>query len=125
MIFALGQFFIIWAIYQIAAYIVKVFHLPVPASVLGILILFIALSTKVIKLKYIGEMAYFFNRHLAFFFLPYTIGLMGFGGLMKASGIEILFIIIASTTIGLIITSSTSQFLTKKELAKHEQSNVI
>ncbi len=124
-IFTLAQFFIIWAIYMISEYIVEVFHLPVPASVLGIIILFTALSTKVIKLKYIDRMASFFNNHLSFFFLPYAVGIMSFGGLIKSSGFEILFIIIVSTTIGLFITSGISQFLTKKELAKHDHSNSV
>lgn len=110
---------------MISEYIVEAFQLPIPASVLGIIILFTALSTKVVKLKYIDKMASFFNHHLAFFFLPYAVGLMSFGGLIRSSGFEILFIIIGSTTIGLLITSGISQLLTKRELAKDEHSNSI
>lgn len=124
-ILTLAQFFIIWTIYMISEYIVEVFHLPVPSSVLGIIILFTALSTKVIKLTYIDKMASFFNNHLSFFFLPYAVGIMSFGGLIKSSGVEILFIIILSTTIGLFITSGVSQFLTKKELARYDHSNSV
>jgi len=119
----LAQLFIIWAIYTLSDYIVDFLHLPIPASVFGMIVLFLLLSKGIIQVRYIERAASFLNKHLAFFFVPFAVGLMNYGGLIKSSGVQILLMIMGSSVVGLLITAGLTQYLSRREGAKREQSN--
>jgi len=119
------QLIFLWGIYQFSNLIIKVFHIPVPASILGILILYTLLSTKIIKLKNIEMAASFLNKHLAFFFIPFAVGLMNYGSLVKTIGLQLMVMIIGSTFIGLAITSGLTQFFIRKDKKKDEHSHSL
>lgn len=122
-LFLIIQIFIIWLIYFISGYIVDFFHLPVPGSVFGMVLLFLLLCTGIFKVSYIERASTFLNKHLAFFFIPFAVGLMKYGGLIKESGFQLLIMIVGSTVIGLVVTSGMSQMLSRKEGKKRGQSN--
>jgi holin-like protein len=119
----LTQLFLIWFIYQVSDYVVDLLRLPIPSSVFGMISLYLLLSTGVVKHWYIERAALFLNKHLAFFFIPFSVGLMNYSGLIKSSGLRLIVMICTSTIIGLLITSGLTQFLTRKEKAKHERSH--
>jgi holin-like protein len=70
------QLLILLSIYLGANYIVDLINLPIPGSVLGMILLFVSLSMGIIKLNYIEKAAEFLIKHLALFFVPYAVGLM-------------------------------------------------
>lgn len=117
------QLFILWFIYVVSDYMVGLLHLPIPPSVFGMILLFLLLMTGVVKVKYIEKATSFLIRHLAFFLIPFAVGLMDYGGLIKASGIQLLIMIAGSSIIGLLVTSGLTQFLSRKAGAQHEQSD--
>ncbi len=119
----LAQLFVIWTIYTISVYIVDLLHLPIPGSVLGMILLFLLLTTGIVKVQYIEKGASFLNNHLAFFFIPFAVGLMNYGGLIKTSGVQLLIMIAGSSIVGLLITSGLTQYLSRKVGVKREQSN--
>lgn len=120
-----AQLFLIWAVYQFSHFIVGLFHVPIPASVFGMILLYILLSSRIIQLRYIEKAAAFLNKHLAFFFVPIAVGLMEYGGLIKSIGLQLLLMIVGSTMIGLVITAGLTQFLIRKERTKDGQSHSI
>lgn len=124
----IGQLFIIWLIYICSQYIVTLLHLPIPGSVLGMLFLYFALSKRIISLKLIEKGATFLTKHLTFLFLPFVIGLMSYGDLIKTTGIQLFVMIAASTIIGMIVTGAVSQVLSGREkgaLKEHEHSDAV
>jgi holin-like protein len=124
----LGQLLIIWLIYICSQYIVSFLHLPIPGSVLGMLLLYFALSKNIITLGLIEKGAIFLTKHLTFLFLPFVVGLMSYGDLIKTSGIQLFVMIAASTIIGMIVTGAVSQFLSGREkevLKEHEHSDAV
>ncbi len=123
MVIFVGQMLFLYLIYAISEWIVEWLHLPIPGSVFGMILLFVLLATGVLKDKYIEKATTFLNKHLAFFFIPFAVGLMNYGHLIKTSGIELLVMIVASTLIGLIVTSGVSQGLSRKAGAKRGQSD--
>lgn len=116
------QLFFIWLIYAVSDVIVRFLDLPIPASVFGMILLFILLVSGIIKVQHIEKATTFLNKHLAFFFIPFAVGLMNYGGLIHASGIQLLIMIAASSVIGLLVTSGLTQFLARRAVSKHEQS---
>jgi holin-like protein len=121
----LSQLLILMSIYIGSNYIVKLIHLPIPGSVLGMILLLISLSMGIVKLKYIEKAAEYLIKHLALFFVPYAVGLMTYGDLIKTSGWKLLVMIVGSTVIGLVVTSGITQYLTSKGTKKHVRSDTI
>jgi holin-like protein len=77
------------------------------------------------RLEYIEKGSAFLNKHLAFFFVPYAVGLMNYGGLIKSHGLQLMLMVAGSTMIGLVITAGSTQYLTRKEKTSHEQSHFM
>ncbi|KKB35430.1 CidA/LrgA family protein [Bacillus thermotolerans] len=110
----LAQIALLWLIYQAGVLISSFLHLPVPGSVLGMIILFLLLTAKVIRLDWIEKGAAFLNKHLAFFFIPISVGLMVYLDLLKESGITLAVILFGSSIIGMAVTGGTVQILSKR-----------
>lgn len=121
------QLFFLFAIYQVSTYIVSFLELPVPASVLGMILLYFLLSNGIVKLRYIEVAASFLLKHLSLFFIPIAVGLMDYGGLIQTSGIQLIVVIAVSSMIGLFVTGGLTQLLARKKVQKeeryHEQSH--
>ncbi|MGM0901034.1 MAG: CidA/LrgA family protein [Bacillota bacterium] len=122
-----AQLFFLIAIYQVSTYIVSFLELPVPASVLGMILLYLLMSNGIVKLKYIEVAASFLLKHLSLFFIPIAVGLMDYGGLIQTSGIQLILVIAVSSMIGLFVTGGLTQLLARKKVQKeeryHEQSH--
>lgn len=121
------QLFFLIAIHQVSSYIVSFLELPVPASVLGMILLYLLMSNGIVKLHYIDVAASFLLKHLSLFFIPIAVGLMDYGGLIQASGFQLIVVIAASSMIGLFVTGGLTQLLSRKKIQKeeryHEQSH--
>jgi holin-like protein len=122
-----AQLFFLYAIYQVSNYIVSFLDIPLPASVLGMILLYTLLRNGIVQLQYIEVAASFLLKHLSLFFIPIAIGLMDYGGLIQTSGIQLVVMIAASSFIGLFVTAGLTQFLSTKKVQKeenyHEQSH--
>lgn len=119
----LGQLLLICLIYLVSEFVVTILDLPIPGNVFGLIFLFVLLLTGVVKVNYIDKAAGFLNKHLAFFYIPFGVGLMNYGDLIKTNGLSILIMIIGSSIIGLIVTSGSAQYLSRKVGVKRGQSD--
>ena len=117
------QLLILISFYIGSNYIVKLINLPIPGSVLGMILLFVGLRVGIVKLNYIEKAAEYLIKHLALFFVPYAVGLMTYGDLIKTSGWKLLLMIVGSTVIGLVVTSGITQYLSSKGTKKHVPSD--
>jgi holin-like protein len=96
--------------YAIASWL----HLPVPGNLLGMLLLLALLATGVVRLAWIEASASLLVRHLAFFFVPITVGLMGLGDLFRANGAAIVITLTVSAVVGLCVAGLSSQRLASR-----------
>ena len=99
----LGQLAVLWGIYLFSDLLVAQTGLPVPANVLGVVILFILLCLGVIKLEQVEGMADFLLKHLVFFFIPIVAGLMEWGGMFKEYGLTLALAIVVSSLASLFV----------------------
>lgn len=107
----LRQFLIILIICFIGEVLNKVVHIPLPGSIIGMILLFICLITGFIKLSMIDEISRFLMDHLAFFFIPAGVGLMAYFGVLKSSILPILVICFVTTFVVMIVTGWTIQII--------------
>lgn len=92
----------------------RVFKIPIPGSVIGMIILLIGLLTGIVKLSHIEEISNFLLDHLAFFFIPAGVGLLSILGVIKDSWYLILLLSLLTTIIVMAITGLIVQYLKRR-----------
>lgn len=116
----LKQFGIILAIYFVGIIINKTIINSIPSTVIGMLILFIFLILKLIKIESIKEFSEFMLMNLAFFFIPPSVTLIKSWDILSSNLWKILFIIISTTFITMIVTGLVTDLLIKLKEKKDE-----
>lgn len=106
--------------YYMGVGIVSYLHIPLPGSVVGLLLLALSLIFKIMKVEYIQDGAGFLIGILTLFFIPATVGVIDYPELMSITGLLIILAIIASTLISIYVTGLLTQIIEKKESAKKE-----
>lgn len=89
----------------------RLFKLPIPGNILGMIILFILLCSGVIKLEMIEEISNFLLDHLSFFFIPAGVGLITCMSVLKGHWIAFLGVCLITTVIVMVVTGYTVQLL--------------
>lgn len=82
-------------IYFLSSYLSKVIILP--TGLIGMIILFVCLNYKVIRLSEIEKVVEFILSHLAFFFVPLAVALVLDLHFIEEVFIEVLLVIVIST----------------------------
>src|SRR5699024_2285459 len=77
------QILFLFVLFWIGEWIREIFHLMIPGSVIGLVLLFILLISGIVKEKYIRSGANFMMKHLVLFFVPATVGIMDYIDLFK------------------------------------------
>ncbi|QGU93832.1 CidA/LrgA family protein [Clostridium bovifaecis] len=109
----LRQASIILGIYFLGELLQKSLNLPIPGSVIGMLILLGLLYTGVIKLDMIEEISNFLLDHLAIFFIPAGVGLISSFSLLRGNWFAIIAVSFISTIIVLVATGIIVQIILK------------
>ena len=109
----------------VGTWIQGVFHLSMPGSLIGMLILFLLLSTRVLPLKWFELGAEKLIVFLPLFLIPSTTGLMEYGSFLFSKESIIFLLVVASTVVTLIVSGYISQLLitTKNKIDKVHDSN--
>ncbi|MGX7014097.1 antiholin-like murein hydrolase modulator LrgA [Vagococcus silagei] len=117
----LSQAFIFSFILLISNGISAILPFPMPASVIGLILLFIALSTHVVKLEQVESVGNKLSAILSFLFVPSGISLINSLDIMRTSGLQILLIIFVATFVLLALIGWSSDFLLKVRRASSEE----
>ena len=107
----LAQIAALFVINKLGYLVAGALHLPLPGNLLGMLFLLLLLGTGVVPLRWIEASASLLIRHLAFFFVPITVGLMSFGELVQDNGPAILLTLVLSAAVGILVAGRSSQRL--------------
>ena len=86
-------------------------HLPLPGNLVGMLLLFALLRSGLIPQAWIEETSSILTRHLAFFFIPIAVGLMGYSRLLANSGVAVIGTLLSSAAIGICASGFLAQTL--------------
>ncbi len=111
----------LWLLNWVGIWIQSLLHLPLPGSIIGLLILFLLLVLGILPESFIGDGAHFLLKVLPFLFLPSVLGIMGEGHFFKTQGLLFIGIIVVSTflTMGFAaLATETVQRLRSKELER-------
>jgi len=94
----------------------KVLHIPLPGSVLGLLLLLLLLLSGIIRAKHLEELSNFLLNHLAIFFIPAGVGLITVAGVLKSFWVALLLISIISSILVMTVTAIIVQYVRRKKI---------
>ena len=111
------------SIYFAGEIISNLLNLPVPGSIIGMILLFVLLTSHIVKVENVENLANFFLDHLAFFFIPASVGLMTSFASLKGSIFKIILLCILTTIIVIAVTGITVQFICNRKSVKEDKKN--
>lgn len=118
------QIFILCMFYEAGKWIAEFFHLPIPGSIIGMLLLFLLLVTGAIKERLLMEGANFFLKYFSFYFLPLSVSAVALGPYLHQYGWRLALILVISVVGGFAATSLSVQgFIQMKEKKSYDRSN--
>lgn len=115
------QICILYIFLSIGTVIQNFFHLVIPGSIIGLLLLFTCLCFKIIPVKWIESGAGFLLSLLMLFFIPTTVGVMKYSSLLSFHGVLFVLAVLLSTFITLAITGTAGQFFEKKAIKRKDE----
>ncbi|MFJ7974438.1 CidA/LrgA family holin-like protein [Peribacillus sp. JNUCC 23] len=97
------------------------FNLPIPGSIIGMLLLLIGLSLKIIPLQFIEAGVGFLLKFLSLLFIPAMLGIMNYPSLVSFKGVLLIVITVISTLITMGAAGMMSQYLEKRAQIRKEK----
>ncbi|KOS25547.1 holin [Bacillus anthracis] len=95
----------------VGTWIQEILNIPIPGSLIGMLMLFLLLSTRILPLKWFEEGAEKLLVFLPLFLIPSTTGLMEYESFLFSKGSIIFLLVVISTVVTLIVSGYISQLL--------------
>lgn len=96
---------------QLAAWL----NIGIPGSILGIVVVFILLETKILRLEWIELGANWLLAELLLFFIPAAVGIMKYFPMLEAEGLQILTVVLFSTVIVMVSSGLTAGFISSRK----------
>lgn len=107
------QFGIIMGFLAVGEFIVWLTGIPVPSSIIGMLLLTVSLKAGIVKLRHVERLSGFLVHNLGFFFVPAGVGLMNCLGLVAEQWIPIIGATVGSTFIIIAVTGWVHRLVRK------------
>lgn len=100
--------------------------LPIPGSIYGLLLMFVLLFTKVIKVEQVKDVGEFLIEIMPLMFIPAGVGLMASWGELQGFLVPLLVITVATTFIVIFVTGKVTDFMIdRKEQNKEREQETI
>ena len=115
------QICIILSICLLAELMERLLPLPVAASMYGLVLMLLALMTKVVKLKDVEDVADFLTGNLAIMFVPPIVGVMASIDEMKKMLVPLFVISIVTTLLIMSVTGWVTQAIMRKKGNKEKE----
>lgn len=104
--FVLGRQLVIW------------FHLPIPAGVVGMVLLLVVFAIGWLKPEQLQKGAALLMGEMLLFFIPALMSLLDYGALFKTQGWKIILVILLSTVLVMLGTAITVELIYRWNLMR-------
>ena len=99
----------------------RVIPFPIPASIYGIIIMFILLATHIIKLDNVKDTADFLIAIMPVMFIPAAAGIINSWSIIKPSLLAYLIITVVSTVVVMAVSGLVTQFFIKHDRRRNRK----
>ena len=110
----LSQFLIILGFTLTGEALQRIIPLPIPASVYGLTLLFLALCLKLVKVEQVKQTGAFLTSILPILFVSPAVNIVDDWGLIREDLLPILLILVASTFLTFGISGRLAQWMLRK-----------
>ena len=110
----ISQFCIILGFTLLGEVLQRLIPLPIPASVYGLALLFLALCLKLVKVEQVREVGGFLTSLLPLLFVSPTVGILDCWSLIQPRLLSIILLLVASTALVFGISGIVTQALGRK-----------
>jgi holin-like protein len=117
----LFQFCVILIVCFIGEILHALIPLPIPASIYGLVIMFILLSFKIIKLEKIEKTADFLIQIMPIMFVPPAVGIITVWADLKNILIPFIIIVTLSTVLVMALTGKATELVIKRDRRKQSE----
>lgn len=93
----IGQILFIQVFFMLGSAVKSFISIPIPGSMFGFILLFMALKFKIIKLQWVDKGGRWLLAELVLFFIPSAVGIVNYKNVFSWQGLELLIIIGIST----------------------------
>ncbi|HFI0150217.1 TPA: CidA/LrgA family protein [Streptococcus suis] len=108
------QFMIILIFSFLGEAVSSLFHLPIPGSIIGLILLFLALEFKMIRLRHINTVGNFLLANMTILFLPAAVGIMERFDAIKNFLLPIVLIIFGAIFLNILVIGLVVQFVKRQ-----------
>ncbi|TDG00778.1 CidA/LrgA family protein [Paenibacillus piri] len=109
------QIILLIVISQLTDAFVRWMQLPVPGSIVGIVVLFALLKLNILRLEWIELGSKWLLAEMLLFFIPATVGIVNYKSLVVHSGLPIAVTIICSTAAVMLCSGLIGQRLSARK----------
>ena len=111
---------LVFGIAYVGDFISHIGHLPLPGSLVGMLILLLLLQLRVVRLEHVSAVSDFLLGHLPFFFIPAGVALMAIFPTIQSIWPLIIILCVITTILTMGLSGWSIQLLMKgKETHEH------
>ena len=111
----LQAFLYIFMFLGLGELVVYFIDIPVPGNILGMILIFVALKLKLIKLETVKPASDKLIQYLMLFFVPFGVGLLAYFDFIKAHWLVLVIVATLSTLVTLFITAFVQEKLEKND----------
>ena len=108
------QIAILFIVFYVGEWIQQYFQIPIPGSVIGLIMMFLLLVSGIFQTRWIEKGASFMVGNLVLFFIPGIVGILNYFYLFKGKGLLLFVITIVSTLLVMISSGLVSQAVVKE-----------
>lgn len=98
--------------------------IAIPGSVLGMILMFIALHTKILKVEQVDNVATWITANMAILFVPSGVGIMANFDVLADRWWQLLIIMLVTTIITMIFVGRSVQGIKRRDDAKKSDKKV-
>lgn len=120
----LKQFLIILTISFVGELLNKCLPLPIPASIYGMVILFVLLMTGILKLDAVKDVGKFLIEIMPVMFIPAGVGLMSSWGVLQPLLVPVSIITVVSLVLVMVFGGRVTQFVIRKDKKSRENNSI-
>lgn len=95
--------------------------LKIPASIYGLVLLFLALELRMLKVESVREASRFLIEIMPLMFVPAGVGLLSSWGMLKPVCIPVIVIVVVSTIIVMAVSGSVTQGIIRLEKKRNKK----
>ncbi len=112
------QFGIILAVSFLGEILHQYIPLPIPASIYGIIILFVCLEWKILPVSAVKETSSFFIEIMPIMFIPAAVGLLDSWQIIQTSWVSYTVITVLSTFVVMVVSGKVVQLVMNRTKKK-------